>query len=380
MKILFFNQTGEISGAEVSLLDNLVYMKERGFETALAAPEDGPLIAKAVERGVEVHPLMCRQIRMSDSAVKLPLYLIRTLHNARCFRELCSSIAPDIVHGNTTRAGLIASLGAGTQPVVWHIRDYTPAGPLGRMVRLVASRSAAAIVANSNFIAANFSNSTTLKSKTRVVYNGFTFAERAGGGESFRSGLGVADDEILVAQVGHIGDIKNQKATMLAAAKALAENGKLRFVIVGKPLFKAEHERYHRELVGLAGQLGIEGRVSFAGYLEDVGEVYEAADIVVCPSKMEPFGRVAVEAGAAGKPVIASRVGGLPEIVEDGKTGVLIDRPDPEPLCEKILALAADPAECARLGENARLRVTSKFSKEQLVASLEEIYYSIKPL
>ncbi len=375
MKILYFNQTGEIGGAETSLLDNLEFLRERGHQLAVAAPENGPLLGRAVVRGADTYPVECEPIRVSAGAGSLPEYIRATMRNARAFSGVCNAAKPDVVHGNTLRAGLIASIAAGSRiPVIWHIRYRMPDGLVSFMVRQTASFSAAAIIANSQFTAGSFSTTERMKSKTTVIYNGFDFDKFRGRKGNVRVDIGAGEDDIVVAQVGNIGDIKNQKLTLEAAAVALQTNPSLRFVFAGSPLFKDENERYEEELKELHASLGLGDRAVFLGYCDDVCEIYSAADIVVCPSRMETFGRVAVEAAAAGIPVIGACVGGLPEIIDDGRTGVLVRDVTAGKTAAEILRLAGDPDMRGQLGTAAQKHVTDKFSIRQLVTGLEKVY------
>ena len=119
----------------------------------------------------------------------------------------------------------------------------------------------------------------------------------------------------------------------------------------------------------LDAMIGGDPRIRYLGYIERVEDIYETSDIIVVPSrKPEPLGLIALEAGACGKPVIATRVGGLPEIVEDGVTGYLVDPASPQALQEAILRLAGDAALRNRLGQSGRNQVTSQFTQQPIDA------------
>ncbi|MEM0482550.1 MAG: glycosyltransferase family 4 protein [Nitrososphaerota archaeon] len=124
-------------------------------------------------------------------------------------------------------------------------------------------------------------------------------------------------------------------------------------------------------------ELGLEKQVAFMGYRHDVEELVKESDIVLAPSRYEPFGMVAAEGGAAGKPVIASRVGGLIEIVEDGVTGLLFTMGDPRDLAQKILQLATDKSLSEKLGENAKERVSALFAPEVIAEKMVKIYREV---
>lgn len=128
------------------------------------------------------------------------------------------------------------------------------------------------------------------------------------------------------------------------------------------------------ELGSTAARLGLDGVVSFLGRVAPAAPVLERAEVVVVPSFGEGFGMVALEAMERGRPVIASAVGGLPEIVEDGRTGLLVPAGDAEALARAILELAGDPGRAAAMGAAGRARALETFSQERCTDRIEAIY------
>ncbi len=127
----------------------------------------------------------------------------------------------------------------------------------------------------------------------------------------------------------------------------------------------------------LAAELGVADRVDFRGWVhpDDVPALINAADIVLMPSRWrEPFGLVAVQAGQMARPLVATRVGGLPEIVRDGETGLLVPPEDPAALAAAVRRLQADPALAARLGAAARRRAADTFSMARCAAAYATLY------
>jgi glycosyltransferase involved in cell wall biosynthesis len=114
--------------------------------------------------------------------------------------------------------------------------------------------------------------------------------------------------------------------------------------------------------------------VTFLGMRQDVPEVMAALDVLVVPSLNEGMGRVALEAGAAGIPVVASRVGGLPDVIDDGETGLLAPPKDARAIADAVLELVRAPERRALMGATARARVVPHFSLENMVLRIEELY------
>ena len=128
------------------------------------------------------------------------------------------------------------------------------------------------------------------------------------------------------------------------------------------------------ELEAQAGSLGLASHVHFTGWRHDVGEMLALADVFVLPSKSEGFGRVLVEAMAMGRAVVATNVGGIPDIVLDGETGLLVEPANPVALAHAVRALFDEPARAARLGAAGRTRAESTFSLGAHVDAVERVY------
>jgi glycosyltransferase involved in cell wall biosynthesis len=134
-------------------------------------------------------------------------------------------------------------------------------------------------------------------------------------------------------------------------------------------------EHHEAALRRLASDLGIADRVRFVGFVADPRPLYAGADVVVVPStRPDPLPNAALEAAAAGCCVVASRHGGLPEIVRDGETGVLVAPGDPGALAAALRRLAADPALGPRLGAAAAVDVAERFAPGLLVARVQALY------
>ena len=118
----------------------------------------------------------------------------------------------------------------------------------------------------------------------------------------------------------------------------------------------------------------VDDKVRFIGYVADIPKIYAALDVFVLPSRWEGFGLVLLEAMAAGKPIVATRVGAIPEVVVDGETGVLIPAGDPLALAEGLSRLAMEPGLARQLGDAGRERLRRRFSVEKMVGDTELLY------
>jgi glycosyltransferase involved in cell wall biosynthesis len=154
-----------------------------------------------------------------------------------------------------------------------------------------------------------------------------------------------------------------------AAPAILARHPSTRFVLLG-----ADAAGESARLRALARELGVDAALELAPWTGDPRPIFEAADVVTLPSRSEGFGRVLVEAACLEKPVVASRVGGIPEVVIDGETGLLVAPDDPAALAEALTRLLGDPGLRAKLGAAGRLRATERFSAARHVEGVERVY------
>jgi glycosyltransferase involved in cell wall biosynthesis len=193
-----------------------------------------------------------------------------------------------------------------------------------------------------------------------------------GDGGAVRREWGIPSGVAVVGVLARLMRIKGQEVFLRAAALIASKDPHVRFVIVGDNIFNPE---YKAELKQLAGRLGLEDRVVFTGFRTDVPDLLAALSVAVSPSLgLEGMSNSILEAMAAGVPVVATRVGGTPEIVEDGVSGLLVSPGDPEALAAAISRLLQDKTLAKQLGETARRRVFGRYSLEQAVASTERLY------
>jgi glycosyltransferase involved in cell wall biosynthesis len=210
--------------------------------------------------------------------------------------------------------------------------------------------------------------------RLRTIYNAVDLRKRdntaAASGGAFRERLQIPRDRILVTQVSQITPEKGIPDVLNAARLALRECPDLHFAFVGDGKYSDEYGR-------LAADLGIAERVTWTGLVTDTMEegVFAASDISCqCSRWQEAFGLSIAEAMAFGKPVIATRTGGIPEVVEDGKTGFLVPCRDPSALAEKLVLLAGDPGLRLQMGEAGKARVATRFELCANVGALVELY------
>jgi glycosyltransferase involved in cell wall biosynthesis len=211
------------------------------------------------------------------------------------------------------------------------------------------------------------------KNRFHIIYNSVDVSRAELGlakREEFRRRYGIPEDRLVVAQVGQLIAEKGPDDLLAAAHDVVAAEPQAHFVLAGDGANRPNLEK-------AVSDLGIGSHVTFTGVVEDpLGEgLYAAVDVVCQMSRWEEvFGYVNAEAMATGKPVVGTRVGGIPELIEDGKTGYLTARRDTGAMAARILELLRDPQLRRRMGEAGKRAAKEKFSLQTNVAKLLELY------
>jgi glycosyltransferase involved in cell wall biosynthesis len=186
------------------------------------------------------------------------------------------------------------------------------------------------------------------------------------GRQKTRKALEIDADACVVGSVGWLLPIKGPHYLLEAVAPLLRANGKIQLLYVGKGEMEAV-------LKGIVEQRGLEKSVRFLGWRNNVPDLLSVFDIFVLPSLNEGMGRVLIEAMAAGLPIVASRTGGIPDLIIHGENGLLVPPADPRRLGAAIEFLVRHPEERRRIGGSGRL-ACAKYSTTAMVAKIESLY------
>lgn len=330
-------------GAETLLVHVLPYLREHGQEPRVLALKGwGPVGDDLEAAGIQVTALGGRGKRDPRPVWRL----LRSLREHPPYR----------LHAHLTRAVLAAGwAGRGTGvPLVTHFHSLAGRRPRwqDRLEGAVARR-ASARVAVSAAVAADRAHLFNMPdSRFQVIPNGIRTQALA----EIHDLKEDAGGEVVAGFLGRLQIEDKGLDLLLLALARLGEAAKIRLEIAGGPPEKAESLRVR------AADLGLADRVRFLGEVADAATALARWDLLVLPSRREGFGLVLVEAMAAGRPVVASRAGGIPEVVEDGVTGLLVPTEDVQALAEALHRMAASPGERARMGRQARHVAGGRFS------------------
>lgn len=362
--ILFVDHARALGGAEHALL-HLFDTIDRGRFILHLATRPGQLADAARVRGVLVHEVALARLRRGGAA---------PWHLACGVGALLRVIRREgvvLVHTNTQRASVYAALAARLtrRPLVWHVHDIHPGG---LYVRMMCALSDAAIAVSTAAAAP-----LPCQHKVTVVHNGVRLDDfsrnRTADARRLRAAWGVPHEAILIGQVARLQPWKGQRDVIAAAAAICRDNPQVYVVIVGGDIFNDARE-YVAELTSRVAQLGLTERVRFAGHVDDVPAALQALDVVVHASTDEPFGRILIEAGAAGLPVVAYGSGAVPEIIVHEETGLIVPTGDRAALATALVRLVRNAALLHHLADAGRARVGACFEVRQRTVEIAQVY------
>lgn len=380
MRVAFYNHTGVVSGAEISLL--LMAKNMRRAEAILFAPE-GELTERAREAGVQVVPVKGYRARLSKNPLKLLMDIIGMLGEGFRLARMMKSHSIDLIHANSLRAGIMASLFNWVHrlPMVWHVRDNLPKGLIGKGISLLAKLTVKAIIGISQSVFQGFDRK-KLANRMHLIHNGVelhesTYEEKERWREEFRKEFNLPLQSKVIVIIGQIAPWKRQEDAIRAMRSLLDRGHDVYLCVVGEAKFGQSCNEYWDSLHELTANLGLENHVRFTGFRKDVVEICCAADLLFLCSDNEPFGRVIIEAMSQALPVIATRAGGVPEIIDHEHSGLLYEVGDLKGLWNCAERLFNNEDLRLRIAGNAEERVNEFFTIQNTVYKVEALYQFI---
>lgn len=374
-RILFVGHTAKLGGGEIALLNLVQHLDRREFEPIVLLGADGTLRERLLRSDVETHvlPLAAsvtntRKDRLGGGSL---LRLGAVWHAATYVFRLARAIRDlraDLVHANSLKADILGGIGARLAgvPVLWHVRDriaddYLPPR-VAKVFRWLCQWLPAFVVANSQ---ATMDTLRLRRSTCAVVHDGLP-VEAA---EAPAPALGAP----IIGLVGRIAEWKGQHIFIEAAAAVHRKFPHVRFLIIGSAMFG--EDAYEARIRALADDLGLQGCVEFTGFRADIQPLIGSLTILAHASTTgEPFGQVVIEGMAAGKPVVATRGGGIPEIVVEGETGLLVPMGDAASMAEALSRLLYDPELATAMGRAGRKRLLAEFTIQHTARKIEAVY------
>lgn len=391
INIAFIEQDAGIGGAEVNLFYLFKGMDRERFHPLVIVPYEGPLTERLKEMGVEYRIIPRPKLIPTSTYIfgKKIFNPFAVLYDIFAFspaiwriRSCLREEIIDIVHTNSMVAhiyGAIASKLAGL-PCIWHMQDIVDPemalGSVRKSLDLLGRFLPEVIVAVSRAVGDMFTGKAA--SKVRVIYNGTDVLKYSPSkdGTAVRREFNISDEELVVGMVGRLTQWKGQREFLKAALVVAAHIPNTKFLIVGDTTFG--DPGYKDELCRLAAQTGLSSRVIFTGFRTDVPELVAAMDLCVLPSVLpDPCPLVLFDYMASAKPVIATKFGGAPEIVEHGKDGLLTDPCRTDDFAGEMIGLLKDASARKRLAASARQKVVECFPVTRFVRNFEQVFQDV---
>lgn len=370
IRVLKFMTVFGLGGTEKQAIRLACSLDRAQFELAFGCLERrGELLAEVERQRIPVHEYPISSF-----------FTFNALKQQWRFARAVRALRIDVVHSYNFYANVFsvpAARLAGVPCVLASIRDtgvYLDA--MQRRVLKHACSMAHHLVANSEAVRRWLTGQGHPESRISVIRNGLDVGRYAlpRNRSTIRRELGLPSDAPLVLMLARLNPQKGVAYFIEAAASLAPAFPDARFLIVGGDFERAADAAYRAELERLAGRLGVGDRVVFTGFRSDVPELLAETAVSVLPSLSEGFSNTVLESMAAGVPVVATRVGGTPEMIEHDRDGLLVPPRDTRALAEAIGAALGDPALAARLGGEARRRAARCFSFDKTARETEALY------
>lgn len=346
-RIAYFSLTEDVYGGERMLLNLILGLDRIRFDPVVFIPGTGKLSAELGRHAIK-HAIRKAQ---NINAFVAPYQIVKAIMFLRRNRI-------QLIHINSAIYWRLVDIIAASLmniPIVTHthlvIEEMTP-----------YLKFSDVIIFNSEFTAAS---SIATKNITKVIYNSVNTDDFDMAVDT-RAALGFATEDVIVTFIGQIKQIKGIEMFIELANQIEAERAK--FLIAGD----CQDQDYLSEL---QARITDNKRIKYIGYRSDRENIYKSSDVIIMPSQWEePFGLINIEAGAARKPIIATKVGGIPEIIQHGQNGFLIAKDDLTSLVAYTNALIGDKTLREKMGKQGREIVERKFSNSVYVSAVQDVY------
>jgi glycosyltransferase involved in cell wall biosynthesis len=349
LNVLQLITPSRFSGAEIVCVEIAAQLRARGHRVEVATKRNPQLL----------HLLADRQVPYQVTAVGNKFNLAVPLLIARLARRAQA----DVIHTHLSTASLWGSYAgrlAGI-PVVSHVHALNT---------MIWYRWATRLIAVSNAVKAHVVASGIPADRVDVVYNAVELDSGDLGADPLetRRALGIPADAFLVVVVAHLSRKKGHPVLLEALRQLVAAGRPIRCVCLGEG-------RRRGALEAQRDELGLSEAVQFLGFRDDARAIMDASDVVVLPPvAREGLGLALLEAGALGKPSVGTRLGGIPEAIVDGETGILVEPGDADALGHALTTLMDDAGLRQRMGEAAQQHVRAAFSHQAQTNAIERVY------
>lgn len=381
VRVAYIDHAAEVGGgAEEALADLLRFVDRDRVRPILLVAQRTDWLRDVDLSGIEVHrlfsdtPAVLQRSRDTLGHLRADLQSARaSLGPVRALAAALRRTGADIAHTNSLKTHVLGGMAAWLTrtPLVWDVRDILEPGPARQLLLRVAKLTRPHIIAMSGAVAEYLAPA---RCPLTVIHGGRSPDHFAccPPSRQLRAELGLSAEDEVCAVVARLTPWKGHMVLLDAFAAVHRERPRARLLVVGAPTFW--ESSYEQHLRAQAERLGIGEATVFTGFRTDIPELLAISDLMVLPSRQEPFGIVIVEAMLAGKPVVVCDSGGPPEIVVHGETGLVVPTWQAGLLADAICALLGDPERAQRMGRAGRQRAVECFDVRQAVRKVEAVY------
>lgn len=366
-------------GPQFRVLQVAQGLSRRGFRTLVAIPNGDQTFANELRgAGIDFVEFPLVRLRQTLNPLVHLQFLVRFWPNVQKLRAIIREHNIQIVHTNSLRH-LQGAIAARLERValVWHLNDTSTPLPLRWMILPLVRRWADVIpVAAGSLTRHYFPQTRSVQDRLHILYppvdpHRFDDADAR---KSLRSELAIPLNCPLICTIGSLNPGKGIEFLLEAAPAIRRMYPDARFIAVGG--MGGNRPKYRERLLKRRSELRLDEVFLFIGHRADVPRILLASDLYVHPSESEACPMAVLEACACGRPVVATRVGGTPELIVDNETGILIDPGSPRQIEEAVLRLLSNPDRARRMGTAGARRVRQAFSLQRCVEEHIQIYHA----
>ncbi len=377
--IMYISAFSQWGGSTISLMRRIEKLISKKYRITVVVPEDGPMVEKYREVGAEVKIIPFCVLSRFETCYQVLRYLIDFLPSVFRLYRLIKKADIELVHSNDSIilvSGIAAKLAK--LPSITHIRDdINEPGWVVGLRNLIINVFSNKILAVSGAVLDNYIAYGGNSNKSEVLYNGIDLEvfKPNFNGNTVREKFGISEKAKVISLIARVDPNKGQDCLIFAADLVLKSHKSTFFLLVGDNNCD-KFEWYKEKIMKLIGEKDLHEHLILTGRQDNIVEIINASDIIVLTSLYEAHPGVVCESSACGKPVVASGVGGIPEVVIDGKTGYLIPPQDVQALSERLIHLLSDKDCAEKMGTMGRKYMNDQFDINETTLKLEMIYMS----
>ncbi|MDD5259392.1 MAG: glycosyltransferase family 4 protein [bacterium] len=354
-----------LGGGEKSFIELVNGLDRQVFRPVVIGPQAGPFREAMEATGLKYYPLPIGESAKSG--------IFGLFSKVRAIRKIIKAEQITLLYACTIKSLLLGRLGSCGKriPAIWHVRTIKTHGLLDWFIPVFAARIIAISAAVKRKIPDFY------EKRIVVLHNAIDLAEATQKSIEFdfRKRYNINPDILLMGVVGRIAPEKGQEYFVRAGAGLVKKYPQVKMVFCGEPFLEVD-KRYLAGVKDFVGRENIGDKVLFTGYLDNIWPLVAALDIIVVPSLREGFGRILLEAMIMAKPIVAARVGGIPEIIHHDREALLVPPADTEALSGALEKLIKDETKRRQLGDSGQEYVRENFNQAVYFHNIAKVFHS----